>query len=171
MAQYRESMSRLLGWGSSGSSSSVQRPEKVAPTKTSPSDPVTFDQIYAGEDVEESINKGKPSNEGDLEVDVDNFHGNGEISMLFHLYKVDIESFLCLSWICLFITYLTKELLLENLHIPVLGIVAATIANCVPIGGGVVYVPAFALLGVEMKLGVAFSVATMSIGNGGVWVS
>lgn len=47
-----------------------------------------------------------------------------------------------------------------------LGIFAACIANTVPIGGGVVYVPALLLLGVDIKLGVSFTVATMSFGNG-----
>jgi uncharacterized membrane protein YfcA len=49
---------------------------------------------------------------------------------------------------------------------PILGVVAACLANAVPIGGGIVYVPALSLLGTGMKLGVSFSVATMTVGNG-----
>lgn len=56
--------------------------------------------------------------------------------------------------------------LLDVWYMPLLGVIAACLANCVPIGGGIVYVPALALLGSEMKLGVSFSVATMTVGNG-----
>ena len=56
--------------------------------------------------------------------------------------------------------------LLDIWYMPFLGILAACLANCVPIGGGIVYVPALTLLGSNMKLGVSFSVATMTVGNG-----
>jgi hypothetical protein len=49
---------------------------------------------------------------------------------------------------------------------PCIGIVAASLANSVPVGGGVVFIPALHLLGLHMKLGVSFSFATMSVGNG-----
>ena len=58
------------------------------------------------------------------------------------------------------------KILLRLWYMPLLGVLAACLANCVPIGGGIVYVPALAMLGSDMKLGVSFSVATMTIGNG-----
>jgi uncharacterized membrane protein YfcA len=68
----------------------------------------------------------------------------------------------------LLILYFLEDIkhLVQLWYMPVLGVVAACLANCVPIGGGIVYVPALALLGSDMSLGVSFSVATMTVGNG-----
>lgn len=71
-----------------------------------------------------------------------------------------------LGWCFLFVLIMTRESVISTLYMPFLGIFAATLANTVPIGGGIVYVPALLLLGVDMKLGVSFTVATMSFGNG-----
>ena len=56
--------------------------------------------------------------------------------------------------------------LTDMVLMPCIGIMAASLANSVPIGGGVVFIPALYLLGLHMKLGVSFSFATMSVGNG-----
>lgn len=71
-----------------------------------------------------------------------------------------------LGWCFLFVFIMTRESIISTFYMPFLGIFAATLANTVPIGGGIVYVPALLLLGVDMKLGVSFTVATMSFGNG-----
>lgn len=54
----------------------------------------------------------------------------------------------------------------DNSIFTVLGVLAACLANCIPVGGGIIYIPAFALLGKKMSGGVAFTIATMSFGNG-----
>jgi uncharacterized membrane protein YfcA len=71
-----------------------------------------------------------------------------------------------LAWCFLFVLIMDRESFVSTLYMPFLGIFAATLANTVPIGGGIVYVPALLLLGVDLKLGVSFTVATMSFGNG-----
>jgi uncharacterized membrane protein YfcA len=69
-------------------------------------------------------------------------------------------------WCFGIVVIMDRKSFIETLYMPFLGIFAAFIANCVPLGGGIVYIPAFYLIGVQMKLGVAFTVATMTIGNG-----
>jgi uncharacterized membrane protein YfcA len=69
-------------------------------------------------------------------------------------------------WVICFILIMDRESVITFWYMPILGIFAACLANCVPIGGGIVYVPALSLLGVDMKLSVAFTVATMTCGNG-----
>lgn len=49
---------------------------------------------------------------------------------------------------------------------PLLGILSASLANAVPVGGGIVFVPILSFLGVHVKLGAAFAVSTMTFGNG-----
>ena len=71
-----------------------------------------------------------------------------------------------LGWSFLFVLIMDRQLVYNTLYMPFLGIFAACLANTVPIGGGIVYVPALYMLGVDMKLGVSFTVATMSFGNG-----
>ena len=47
-----------------------------------------------------------------------------------------------------------------------IGVFAAIEANSVPVGGGIVFVPALMALGIDIQLGAAFTVATMTFGNG-----
>lgn len=87
------------------------------------------------------------------------------------LYVVENFDFLMrflvpLLWCLLFVIIMDRDSFIGNLYITFIGIFAAILANTVPIGGGVVYVPALAMLGVNLHLGVAFSVATMTLGNG-----
>lgn len=52
---------------------------------------------------------------------------------------------------------------------PLLGIGSATLANAVPVGGGIVFVPILSLFFGDMhniQLGASFAVATMTFGNG-----
>jgi len=69
-------------------------------------------------------------------------------------------------WTCLFVILMDRDSFVRFLFMPVLGVFAALLANCVPIGGGIVYVPILALLGQQMNLSVSFAVATMTVGNG-----
>jgi uncharacterized membrane protein YfcA len=71
-----------------------------------------------------------------------------------------------LKWCLIFVLMMDRAAFLGNLYITFIGIFAAILCNAVPIGGGVVYVPALALLGTNLHLGVSFSVATMTFGNG-----
>ena len=71
-----------------------------------------------------------------------------------------------LVWVLLFVTYMDRESFVKDFYITCIGVFAAVLCNAVPIGGGVVYVPALAMLGVNLHLGVSFSVATMTFGNG-----
>jgi uncharacterized membrane protein YfcA len=71
-----------------------------------------------------------------------------------------------LLWCFCFVILMDHDSFINNLYITFIGIFAAILANAVPIGGGIVYVPSLALLGVNLHLGVAFSVSTMTFGNG-----
>jgi uncharacterized membrane protein YfcA len=71
-----------------------------------------------------------------------------------------------LLWCLLFVSIVDKTTLLSSWYMPILGAVAAFLANSVPIGGGIVYIPALTLLGAQINLGSSFTIATMPIGNG-----
>jgi len=71
-----------------------------------------------------------------------------------------------MAWCLLLIGTLDREKILSAWGMPLLGIGSATLANAVPVGGGLVFVPILHLFGYEMKLGAAFAVATMTFGNG-----
>jgi uncharacterized membrane protein YfcA len=80
--------------------------------------------------------------------------------------KLILNLIVPIIWCFGIVLIMDRKSFIETLYMPFLGIFAAFIANCVPLGGGIVYIPAFYLIGVQMKLGVAFTVATMTIGNG-----
>jgi uncharacterized membrane protein YfcA len=69
-------------------------------------------------------------------------------------------------WAFMLVLFLDRDALIKNMFMPFLGVFAALLANTVPIGGGIVYVPMLSLFGEKIQLGVAFSVATMAFGNG-----
>jgi uncharacterized membrane protein YfcA len=69
-------------------------------------------------------------------------------------------------WCLLLIFLVDKKDLFESWFMPFLGVIAAFLANSVPIGGGIVYIPALSLLGAQISLGASFTIATMPIGNG-----
>eukprot|EP00559_Dactyliosolen_fragilissimus_P004079 CAMPEP_0184861020 /NCGR_PEP_ID=MMETSP0580-20130426/5795_1 /TAXON_ID=1118495 /ORGANISM="Dactyliosolen fragilissimus" /LENGTH=368 /DNA_ID=CAMNT_0027358345 /DNA_START=24 /DNA_END=1127 /DNA_ORIENTATION=- len=72
-----------------------------------------------------------------------------------------------LLWCILFLTTMNREMLLSAYAMPLLGICSASLANAVPVGGGIVFVPILSLIGgFQIKLGTAFAVATMTFGNG-----
>lgn len=77
-----------------------------------------------------------------------------------------MNTYLPLLWCVLIVTTLDRQMLLSAWFMPLLGIFSATLANAVPVGGGIVFVPALALLGVKVSLGASFTVATMTFGNG-----
>jgi uncharacterized membrane protein YfcA len=85
-------------------------------------------------------------------------------------YNVLMFGCIPVAWLMVFVYYMDSESVLTLTHIPLIGFAATIIANCVPIGGGVVYIPALYLLGENMKLGVAFTLATTSAGSGGMTV-
>jgi len=71
-----------------------------------------------------------------------------------------------LIWCLLLVCTMTRPMLMSAYAMPLLGIASASLANAVPVGGGIVFVPILALWGIELKLGAAFAVATMTFGNG-----
>jgi len=72
-----------------------------------------------------------------------------------------------LLWCVFFMTIMDREKLSTSYAMPILGIVSATLANAVPVGGGIVFVPILSLFfGIDLSLGASFAVATMTFGNG-----
>lgn len=71
-----------------------------------------------------------------------------------------------LVWIILFIGIMDRQSFLETWYMPFLGVFAAFLANSVPLGGGIVYIPVLSLLGANIQLGSAFTLAIMPFGNG-----
>jgi uncharacterized membrane protein YfcA len=69
-------------------------------------------------------------------------------------------------WCIGFVLIMDRESLFENWFMPFLGLLAAFLANSVPIGGGIVYIPALSLLGANITLGAAFTISVMPFGNG-----
>jgi uncharacterized membrane protein YfcA len=69
-------------------------------------------------------------------------------------------------WCIFFVLIMDRESLFETWFMPLLGVLAAFLANSVPIGGGIVYIPALSLLGANITLGAAFTISVMPIGNG-----
>lgn len=69
-------------------------------------------------------------------------------------------------WILLVILLVDFNHIWDILYMPFLGLFAAFLANAIPIGGGVVYIPALMLIDGDVKLGVSFSLSVMTIGNG-----
>lgn len=143
MSQYKHSMDRLLNSSSSQSQSS----ESIQPTFSGGQ--VPFEAVF-----------------NEKKVFFNTKATISEVVSVFQAYAGEIRAGVCLIWIAMFVLFMDRVSVLENVHITLLGILAACLANSVPIGGGVVYVPALALLGAEMSLGVSFSVSTMTVGNG-----
>mmetsp|Transcript_24434 Transcript_24434/g.51856 ORF Transcript_24434/g.51856 Transcript_24434/m.51856 type:complete len:395 (-) Transcript_24434:99-1283(-) len=71
-----------------------------------------------------------------------------------------------LLWCLLLVATLDHDSLVSYYPMPLLGVCSATLANAVPVGGGIVFVPILELFGVHIKLGTAFAVSTMTFGNG-----
>lgn len=69
-------------------------------------------------------------------------------------------------WCLLFLSTMDREMLLSAYAMPLLGIGSASLANAVPVGGGIVFVPILRFFGIELQLGAAFALATMTFGNG-----
>ena len=77
-----------------------------------------------------------------------------------------LRTALPLLWAVGLIAICDRESFMRNLFMPVLGVFAALLANTVPIGGGIVYVPMLQLLGEKIQLSVSFTVSVMTFGNG-----
>jgi len=71
-----------------------------------------------------------------------------------------------LLWCLLFLFTMDREMILSAYAMPLLGIASASLANAVPVGGGIVFVPILRYFGVKLELGAAFALATMTFGNG-----
>lgn len=73
-----------------------------------------------------------------------------------------------LLWCLLLMTTMDRNALMTAYAMPLLGIASATLANSVPVGGGIVFVPvlSYVLGDHNLHLGPPFAVATMTFGNG-----
>jgi uncharacterized membrane protein YfcA len=81
--------------------------------------------------------------------------------------KVLMMPVLPLLWCLLCVTTLNREMVLSAYAMPLLGIASASLANSVPVGGGIVFLPILNLVAdIDLHLGVSFAVATMTFGNG-----
>lgn len=69
-------------------------------------------------------------------------------------------------WCILLLIVMDHEMIMSAYAMPLLGICSASLANAVPVGGGIVFVPVLSLFGVQLHLGTSFAVATMTFGNG-----
>lgn len=69
-------------------------------------------------------------------------------------------------WCFLFVMIMDREKFFQAWFMPFLGVFAAFLANSVPLGCGIVYIPALSLLGANITLGAAFTLSVMPIGNG-----
>jgi len=77
-----------------------------------------------------------------------------------------LNMYVPLLWTLLFVIFMDRDSFFRCSPMPFLGLFAAVLCNSVPLGGGVVYVPLLLLFGFQLKLGVSFTVATMTFGNG-----
>jgi uncharacterized membrane protein YfcA len=73
-----------------------------------------------------------------------------------------------LAWCGLLLGTMDRKMILSAYAMPLLGIASASLANSVPVGGGIIFVPVLSLVlgDYDLKLGPAFAVATMTFGNG-----
>jgi len=105
------------------------------------------------------------------------FETPGPIPIHLHTMKTPISAArwilitLPVIWLSLFVLFSAQKPTLPydflvNWPLPFVGALAALVGNSVPVGGGIIYLPVLVLLGSHVRIGVAFSVLTMSIGNG-----
>ena len=140
MSQYKASMERMLNLVSS---------PPVTPNKDTP-----------------AVGGASSSSSSSVEID--------DADIAFYVEYLKRHSDLILNqivpavWALLLLAIVRDDFsaVLSNLYITLLGVFAAFLANSIPIGGGVVYVPALYLLGIDVRLGAVFSLSTMPFGNG-----
>jgi uncharacterized membrane protein YfcA len=166
--QYKEAMDRMKRMNCTSAGPPLQRP--LPPAKEAGATAVHTSSLLP------SVETGGHSEERRTVSSSNKLHSEGAVrnrtplaNQVVRVMKVIVpfKIVLIIAKIALLLYFLedTKRLL-AVWYMPLLGVGAACLANCVPIGGGIVYVPALAMLGSEMKLGVSFSVATMTVGNG-----
>jgi len=186
MAQYKAAMSRIFGDGavttsgsssaSSSSASSSSLPRAVSFKDVIP--PVKPGHIAADghvlADAEQHVQE--DVSDGNNNVDAEQAQQQAQqqshqpppaIKYIREAWATSLlDLLLPLLWVLIFAAVMTREAFVANLYLPFLGVFAAVLANSVPIGGGIVYIPALAVLGNHVHLTVSFTVATMSVGNG-----
>jgi len=119
-------------------------------------------RMLGGSDSEERRHNSRSSARPKIET------GNEIADYLVENFDSLINFAIPVVWCLLFVLIMDREGFFNFWYMPFLGLFAAVLCNTVPIGGGVVYVPALSMLGVDIHLGVSFSVAVMTIGNGGL---
>ena len=186
MAQYKAAMSRIFGDGavttsgtsssSSSAASSSSLPRAVSFKDVIP--PVKPGHIAADghvlADAEQHVQE--DVSDGNNNVDAEQAQQQAQqqshqpppaIKYIREAWATSLlDLLLPLLWVLIFAAVMTREAFVANLYLPFLGVFAAVLANSVPIGGGIVYIPALAVLGNHVHLTVSFTLATMSVGNG-----
>jgi uncharacterized membrane protein YfcA len=71
-----------------------------------------------------------------------------------------------LIWTMLGVTFLDKESLLKFIYLPLIGFIASIVADALPVGGGVIYIPALYVLNYDVRLAVSFTIATTLFSDG-----
>ena len=141
MSQHKAAMERMLNLVSSSSA-------PVTPVKEQPSS--------------------SSSSSSRLIIDIDDADVALCVEYLHRHSDLILNQIVPLVWtlLLLVVTRGDYSAVLSNLYITFIGVFAAFLANSIPIGGGVVYVPALYLLGIDVRLGAVFSISTMPFGNG-----
>ena len=69
-------------------------------------------------------------------------------------------------WCILFLYTMNRDTIINSYGVLFLGIASASLANAVPVGGGIVFVPILSWWGFKLTLGASYALATMTFGNG-----
>jgi uncharacterized membrane protein YfcA len=156
MAQYKAAMLRIFGEGAAVSTTDI------SPTTMTPSGGEAGDNSSYNEDVCDGQNV-----QPNVLTSQMHLQPPSTIKYIRESWATSLlDVVLPLVWLLFFVSLMTREAFFSLIHLPFLGVFAAVLANCVPIGGGIVYIPALALLGNHVHLTVSFTLSTMSIGNG-----
>jgi uncharacterized membrane protein YfcA len=160
MAQYKNAMDRIFNV--TDDDAGKQRRDSIPDFKGEEAAP--FDITYS--DAEAQIAE-SPSVGGDTISDDRKPLANPILQIIQRESDFILNSLIPVLWTILFVILMDRDSVLKTAYMPLLGLFAAILANAVPIGGGIVYVPALAVIGAgDIQLGVSFSVAVMTFGNG-----
>lgn len=125
-----------------------------------PGAPVPFDAVI-DDDVESERVAGNVTSHSGADI-----YGPQWVLRLKDESKTLLNMYVPLLWTLLFVIFMDRDSFFRCIPMPFLGLFAAVLCNSVPLGGGIVYFPLLLLFGFQLKLGVAFTVATMTFGNG-----
>eukprot|EP00586_Coscinodiscus_wailesii_P015003 CAMPEP_0172506714 /NCGR_PEP_ID=MMETSP1066-20121228/197561_1 /TAXON_ID=671091 /ORGANISM="Coscinodiscus wailesii, Strain CCMP2513" /LENGTH=349 /DNA_ID=CAMNT_0013283863 /DNA_START=17 /DNA_END=1066 /DNA_ORIENTATION=- len=128
-------------------------------------------ELMLCEDAEAAVSKPYPPTDPSIDLDQRQRSMDETSHATRHEKNAKLSRFIMMPiipilWCILLLATMDREMITSTYAMPLLGICSASLANAVPVGGGIVFVPILALFGVQLKLGAAFAVATMTFGNG-----